>query len=114
MNFRDKIIFEQINKKGTTLDIGPTILDILSDGKIKKLGLGTSLLDNVNKNFNNYENLVYIYFDSLKELQSLPELLSIELDDTDQLITNYKKKIQIPFVYSLIEHPVFFDQLSQS
>ena len=107
MNFRDKIIFEQINKKGTTLDIGPTILDILSDGKIKKLGLGTSLLDNVNKNFNNYENLVYIYFDSLKELQSLPELLSIELDDTDQLITNYKK-IQIPFVYSVKNKNYFF------
>ncbi len=108
LNFRDKIIFEQINKKGTTLDIGPTILDILSDGKIKKLGLGTSLLDNVNKNFNNYENLVYIYFDSLKELQSLPELLSIELDDTDQLITNYKKKIQIPFVYSVKNKNYFF------
>ena len=40
------------------------------------------------------KNLVYIYFDSLKELQSLPELLSIELDDTDQLITNYKKKFK--------------------
>ena len=95
-------------RNGRLSDIGPTILDILSDGKIKKLGLGTSLLDNVNKNFNNYENLVYIYFDSLKELQSLPELLSIELDDTDQLITNYKKKIQIPFVYSVKNKNYFF------
>ena len=108
LNFRDKIIFEQINKKGTTLDIGPTILDILSDGKIKKLGLGTSLLDNVNKNFNNYENLVYIYFDSLKELQSLPELLSIELDDTDQLITNYKKKNSNTFCIFSKKQKLFF------
>ena len=108
LNFKDNIIFEQINKKGTTLDISPTILDILSDGKIKKIGLGNSLLNNVNTNFNNHENLVYIYFDSLKKLQSLPELLFIELFDADQLITNYKKKIQIPFVYSVKNKNYFF------
>ena len=64
-----------INQKGTLLDIAPTVLDILTDNKITKMGLGFSLINKQGLQIPERENVVYAYSDFLKEQQSLPKLL---------------------------------------
>jgi hypothetical protein len=96
---------------GSTLDIAPTILDILSDGRITRLGFGYSLMRRPPLDIGWRDYIPYEYADFLKKKQSFPKLQTIlPVGSGDMLIANGGIEISLPFAYlSSTEEYVFSD-----
>ena len=100
-----------INQKGTLLDIAPTVLDILTDNKTTKMGLGFSLINKKGIQIPERENAVYAYSNFLEEQQSLPKLNFVASNlNKKTLSTNFNKNLPVPFLYLSNKNKYIFPQ----
>lgn len=96
---RNEGIVNNINS-GSTLDIAPTILDVLSDGHFDRLGFGHSLMHRPPFDLGWRDYIPYQYADFLNKKQRLPTLKTIHAAQTDgMLLVNDGIEVSLPFAY---------------